>query len=44
MIVYVNKKENVTSFETIGDDLQKELRAYYLMQMQQQMREKKIID
>lgn len=44
MVVYVIKKENSTSFETIGDDLEKELRAHYLRQMEQEMRERKIID
>ncbi len=44
MVIVVKQKENCTSFETIGDDLEKELRAYYLRQMEQEMKRAKIID
>ena len=43
MVIYVKQKDNCISFEKIGDDLDRELRAYYLRQMEQEMYSKKIL-
>lgn len=43
MIFYVKQKDNMTSFECIGDDLNLELRAHFLDEMRHEMLRKGII-